>query len=63
MGEFLSRNMLGLIKKTNKRKRCCILLVVYIGALKELCETTVSFVMKLVGSFTLLSWVIKLAMN
>ena len=29
MGEFVTRNMLGL-KKINKRKSCCILLVVYI---------------------------------
>ena len=30
MGEFVDRNILGLFKKINKRKSCCILLVVYI---------------------------------
>ena len=30
MGEFVARNMLGWFKKINKRKSCCILLVVYI---------------------------------
>ena len=30
MGEFVARNMLGWFEKINKRKSCCILLVVYI---------------------------------
>ena len=30
MGEFVARNMHGWIKKINKRKSCCILLVIYI---------------------------------
>jgi hypothetical protein len=30
MGEFVARNMYGWIKKINKRKNCCILLVIYI---------------------------------
>ena len=34
MGEFVARNMLGWIKKINKRKSCCILLVIYIVVLK-----------------------------
>ena len=29
MGEFVARNMLGCFKKINKRKSCCILLVIY----------------------------------
>ena len=29
MGEFVARNMLGWFKKINKRKSCCILLLVY----------------------------------
>ena len=33
MGEFVARNMLSWFKKINKRKSCCILLVVYIGVL------------------------------
>ena len=32
-GESVARNMLGWFKKINKRKSCCILLVVYIGVL------------------------------
>ena len=30
MGEFMAKNMYSWIKKINKRKSCCILLVVYI---------------------------------
>jgi hypothetical protein len=30
MGEFVARNMLGRFKKINKRKSCCIFLVVHI---------------------------------
>ena len=30
MGEFVARNMLGWFRKINKRKSCCIFLVVYI---------------------------------
>ena len=29
MGEFVTRNVLGSFEKINKRKICCILLVVY----------------------------------
>ena len=36
MGEFVSRNMLGLFKKINKRKSCCILLVVHTAAFEHL---------------------------
>jgi hypothetical protein len=30
MGEFVARNMLGWFEKINKRKSCCIFLVIYI---------------------------------
>jgi len=42
MGEFVARNMLGRIKKFNKRKNCCILLVVYIVVLKQYTVTQTS---------------------
>ena len=35
MGEFVARNMLGSFKKINKRKSCCILLVVYNVVVQE----------------------------
>ena len=43
MGEFVSRNMLGWIKKINKRKSCCILLVVYIVVLIMHGHTNIEF--------------------
>ena len=43
MGEFVARNMLGLIKKINKRKSCCNLLVIYIIVLKWCTATQTSW--------------------
>ena len=43
MGEFVAQNMLGWFKKINKRKSCCILLVIYIVELMMHGHTNIKF--------------------
>ena len=43
MGEFFARNMSGSFKKINKRKSCCILLVIYIVVLVMQGHTGIKF--------------------
>ena len=43
MGEIVARNMLGWFKKINKRKSCCILLVVYIVELMMRGHTNIKY--------------------
>ena len=61
MGEFVARNMLGWFKNTDKRKSCCILLVVHIVVLVMIGHTNIKFTRSHLHFLIIFKWGIPVA--